>query len=33
MRRPDQDWADHDGEPDERIEVRHVQPYQADMRS
>lgn len=32
MRTPDQDWADYDGEGDDhgRVEVRHVQPYQAE---
>lgn len=30
MRSPDQDWSDHEGDGGERIEVRHVQPYQAD---
>ena len=27
---PNRDWSDHDGEPDGRVEVRHVQPYQAE---
>ncbi len=30
MRQPDQDWADHDGEEPGHVEVRHVQPYQAE---
>ena len=27
---PDHDWTDHEGDGDTGVEVRHVQPYQAE---